>query len=150
MQSLSIGELGRAAGVKVPTIRFYEQIGLLPTPSRSASERRQYGPAAIRRLAFIRHARQLGFPVDAVRVFLDLADQPNRPCEEADRLAREQLAAVDSRIARLGALRQELQRMVDAACAGNISECRVIEALDDHQLCAHADHFAADDSGLAR
>lgn len=69
---LTIGKLGEAAGVKVPTIRYYEQIGLLPEPDRSAGNQRLYGQSALDRLAFIRHARELGFPLDAIRDLLSL------------------------------------------------------------------------------
>lgn len=132
----SIGRLGQAAGVKVPTIRFYEQIGLLPEPDRTDSDRRVYGQAAVRRLAFIRHARQLGFSIDAIRTLLDLSDHPDRSCEEANALAAGQLAEVEAKIAQLQALRSELRRMADPACRGTASNCRVIETLADHALCA--------------
>ena len=139
MTALTIGKLARAAEVKVPTIRFYEQIGLLPAADRSASDRRLYGEAAVRRLSFIRHARQLGFSVDAIRVLLTLSDDPDRPCEEANALAAGQLADVEAKIARLEALRSELRRMVTADCHGRAGDCRVIEVLGDHGLCEH-DH----------
>ncbi|NJO54658.1 MAG: MerR family transcriptional regulator, partial [Bacteroidales bacterium] len=70
MRSMSIGELSRQTGVKVPTIRFYEEIGLLPPPPRTASNRRVYGTDAVQRLSFIRHARELGFEVEAIRALL--------------------------------------------------------------------------------
>ena len=137
--TLSIGKLASRTDVKVPTIRFYEQIGLLPTPDRTESERRVYGEAAVRRLTFIKHARQLGFAVDAIRTLLALTDEPDRPCEEANALAAEQLADVEAKISRLAALRSELQRMVEASCHGRAGDCRVIEVLSDHSLCGH-DH----------
>jgi DNA-binding transcriptional MerR regulator len=144
MPAFTIGTLAREAGVKVPTIRFYEQIGLLPVAERSASDRRVYGEPAIQRLAFIKHARQLGFPVDAIRVLLDLAAHPEQPCQDANALAAAQLADVDDKITRLSALRGELQRMVAANCEGKIGDCRVIEVLSDHALCT--DHLEATDS----
>ncbi|ODT89419.1 helix-turn-helix domain-containing protein [Phenylobacterium sp. SCN 70-31] len=136
MTSLSIGRLARATDVKVPTIRFYEQIGLLPEPERTQSDRRLYGEADVRRLAFIKHARQLGFAVEAIRSLLALADDPDRPCAEANALAAEQLAVVETKIERLQALRHELRRMARADCDGRAGDCRVIEALGDHSLCA--------------
>jgi DNA-binding transcriptional MerR regulator len=139
MTPLSIGALAKATDVKVTTIRFYEQIGLLPEPHRAANDRRVYDQKTLSRLAFIKHARQLGFGVDAIRTLLQLSDDPNQPCEQANVLAAEQLAAVDSKIERLQALRGELQRVVSAACHGQVSECRVIEVLSNHDLCA-ADH----------
>lgn len=135
MRALSIGKLARAAGVKAPTIRFYEQIGLLPEPHRTESERRMYDDAAVRRLAFIRHARQLGFPIGAIRTLLDLSDHPDRACYDANLLAQEQLTAVEAKMTQLEALRAELQRMVSAGCRGAAGDCRVIEALADHSLC---------------
>ena len=95
---LTIGKLGEAAGVKVPTIRYYEQIGLLPEPERSAGNQRLYGAKALDRLAFIRHARDLGFPLEAIRDLLSLADRPDQSCAAADIIAKEQLAAVLSLI----------------------------------------------------
>ena len=136
---LTIGKLGEAAGVKVPTIRYYEQIGLLPEPDRSAGNQRLYGQSALDRLAFIRHARELGFPLDAIRDLLSLSDRPDQSCAAADVIARAQLAEVESRLARLTALKGELERMVVQCGGGRIADCRVIEVLGDHSLCA-TDH----------
>lgn len=141
MPILSIGALAKATDVKVTTIRFYEQIGLLPEPLRAANDRRVYDERTLSRLVFIKHARQLGFAVDAIRTLLQLSDQPDQSCEQANILAAEQLAAVDSKIARLEALRGELQRVVSAACQGRVADCRVIEVLSDHSHCA-AEHEA--------
>jgi DNA-binding transcriptional MerR regulator len=127
--TLSIGLLARAADVKIPTIRFYEEIGLLPEPRRAANDRRVYDDAAIRRLAFIRHARQLGFSVEAIRNLLDLSDNPERPCGEANALAARQFNDVEAKIAQLETLRGELRRMVAETCDGRSADCRVIEAL---------------------
>ena len=134
MSLLSIGKLAKATDVKVPTIRFYEQIGLLPPPPRTESDRRLYDDAAVRRLAFVKHARQLGFPIEAIRILLDLADHPDRACDSANVVAQEQLTAVEGKIAQLQALRAELKRMVEAACQGHAGDCRVIETLADHSL----------------
>ncbi|MCL4187616.1 MAG: helix-turn-helix domain-containing protein [Rhodobacteraceae bacterium] len=136
---LTIGKLGQATGVKVPTIRYYEQIGLLPETERSAGNQRLYGRMALDRLAFIRHARDLGFTLEAIRDLLSLADHPDRPCAAADAIARAQLAEVESRIARLMALKAELERMVVHCAHGTIADCRVIEVLSDHSLCV-TDH----------
>jgi DNA-binding transcriptional MerR regulator len=127
--TLSIGQLAQASGVKTPTIRFYEEIGLLPTPRRASNDRRVYDATAVRRLAFIRHARRLGFSVEAIRDLLDLTDHPERHCGVANRLAARQLDDVEAKIVQLETLRGELRRMVDAACSGQSADCRVIEAL---------------------
>ena len=136
---IPIGKLSEATGVKIPTIRYYEQIGLLPEPGRSAGNQRLYGRPAQERLAFIRHARDLGFPLEAIRELLGLSDDPARPCAAADAIARRHLRAVNARIARLAALRTELERMVEHCASGTIADCRVIEVLGNHALCAE-DH----------
>lgn len=135
----TIGHLAGEAGVKVQTVRYYEEIGLLPPARRSAGNQRRFDRRTRDRLNFIRHARDLGFSLDAVRELLDLSDHPERPCDRADQIALRQLAAVERRIARLEALRAELRRMVDECSPGAISECRVIEILSDHSRC-QADH----------
>ena len=126
---MPIGTLSRQAGVKVPTIRYYESIGLLPAPPRSDSNRRLYAPDALRRLRFIRHARELGFEVEAIRQLLTLADEPDRSCAEVDAIARAHLAEVDARIARLQALRTEITRMTELGEHGRVGHCEVMRAL---------------------
>ena len=85
---LTIGKLEQAAGVKVPTIRYYEQIGLLPDAERSTGNQRMYSRKTQERLAFIRHARELGFPLEAIRDLLSLSDRPDQSCAEVDAIAR--------------------------------------------------------------
>jgi len=131
MMDFPIGEAARRSGVKVPTIRYYEQVGLLPAPARSGSQRRRYGRADLHRLTFIRHARELGFEVDAIRTLLSLQDDPTQPCAHADAIARARLEEVDRRIASLLALKAELARMLDQCANGRIADCRVIETLAD-------------------
>lgn len=130
-QAVSIGEAAKWSGVKMPTIRYYEQIGLLPAPARTEGKRRLYGSADLRRLAFIRHARELGFEVDAIRTLLALQDNPSQSCEAADEIARARLAEVEKRITSLTALKIELERMVNECACGRVAECRVIETLAD-------------------
>jgi DNA-binding transcriptional MerR regulator len=145
--AVPIGELARRTGCKVQTIRYYEQIGLMPEAARTLGNQRIYGPAHSDRLAFIRHSRELGFPLDAIRQLLTLADDPHQPCATADRIAQEQLAEVRNRIARLEALKIELERMVEQCRHGTIGHCRVIEVLADHSHahCLHADHGAGEE-----
>jgi len=135
-----IGEAARRSGVKVPTIRFYEQIGLLPAPPRSEGNRRRYGPDEFRRLAFIRHARELGFETQAIRTLLALQDDPSQPCATADAIARARLGEVEQRIRSLTALKAELETMIKSCRQGRIDKCRVIEVLADHGRCRHPHH----------
>jgi DNA-binding transcriptional MerR regulator len=115
----------------VPTIRYYEQVGLLPPPARTDSQRRLYDGTDLRRLAFIRHARELGFEVGAIRTLLSLQDDPSQSCAAADAIARARLEEVEERIDRLVALKAELVRMVEQCARGKVAECRVIETLAD-------------------
>lgn len=137
---IAIGELSRRTGVKVPTIRYYEQVGLMPVPPRSAGSQRRYGEAEVGRLNFIRHSRELGFEVDAIRELLTMNAHPDRSCADVDLIARRHLSEVDRRIERLMALRGELDRMISECGQGRVGECRVIETLSDHEKCSHASH----------
>jgi len=120
-----IGVAAIQSGVKVPTIRYYEEIGLLPAPPRTRSKRRQYDTDDLRRLVFIRHARQLGFEIEAIRALLSIRDNPDQSCEAVDVIARARLGEVERRIESLVKLKAELERM----SRGRVAECRVIEAL---------------------
>ena len=144
---MSIGEMSRQSGCKVQTIRYYEQIGLMPAPGRSAGNQRLYDPGHLDRLGFIRHGRELGFSLPAIRELLSLGDAPGTSCEAADAIARAQLGQVESRIARLQALRRELARMVAECAGGRIADCRVIEVLADHSQCLSPSHQAAEPAG---
>lgn len=133
--AISIGEAARESGVKVPTIRFYEQIGLLPSPPRSEGNRRQFDEKDLSRLSFIRHARELGFDVADIRELLALTEQPQRSCHEADSIAARHLREIEARIVKLQALSGELRRMVTDCGHGKVCECRVIQVLADHGAC---------------
>ncbi|WP_203290746.1 MerR family transcriptional regulator [Maricaulis parjimensis] len=137
MSDMSIGRLSGLSGVKVPTIRYYESIGMLEAPPRSPGGQRRYGDAHLERLRFIRHGRDLGFGLDDLRALQDLSNRPDQSCEEADRIARRQLLDVERRIAGLEAVRHELLRMVERCSHGVVDECRVIQTLSDHALCEH-------------
>lgn len=130
-----IGELSKRTGVKVPTIRYYEDIGLLAAPRRSGSGQRRYDERAREHLAFIAHAREMGFSIEAIRSLIELSDHPDRPCHDADRIAAERLAEVKSRIERLTHLKIELERMIEGQCGGKAADCRIIEVLSDHARC---------------
>jgi DNA-binding transcriptional MerR regulator len=131
-----IGELSKRTGVKVPTIRFYEQIGLLPEPPRTQSNQRRYSKPEADRLNFIRHSRELGFEVDDIRALLAMTSEPQASCHQADSIARSHLSEIDRRIASLQALKGELTRMIDECGHGRICDCRIIEALADHGHCS--------------
>lgn len=147
-KGLSIGALAIATEIKVPTIRYYEQIGLLPSPDRTEGNQRRYGREDRERLIFIRHARDLGFSVEDIRELLALQDNPETPCDAAHALAARQVEAIARRIEQLTGLQTELIRIADSCRGGRMaSDCRVIHALADHGQCAgHHDQAATHDA----
>ena len=136
---MTIGKLSDTAGVKVPTIRYYEDIGLMPEPERTEGNQRRYIRAHLERLNFIRHARDLGFSVEAIRDLLSLQATPDAPCHDADRIAADNLADVRAKIARLKKLEAELEHIVSECAGGRAGECNVLATLADHALCT-TDH----------
>lgn len=136
----SIGQMSRRTGVKVPTIRYYEDMGLLNAAGRTEGNQRRYDTAGLERLGFIRHARDLGFSIEAINSLIDLQEHPDRSCAEANQIALSQLTDVRQRIARLKALEGELQRIADGCTGSGVTgECYVLASLADHQHCT-ADH----------
>uniref|UniRef100_UPI004048BF3E MerR family transcriptional regulator n=1 Tax=Yoonia sp. TaxID=2212373 RepID=UPI004048BF3E len=135
---LAIGTLSRKTGTKVQTIRYYEQTGLMNEAGRTAGGQRRYFEKDLDRLAFIRHARQLGFSLESIRELLDLSDNPAQSCTDADSIANRQLKQVEQRIKRLQALKKELKRMVVECDGGSVAECKVLEVLRDHAECLTA------------
>lgn len=133
---LSIGALSNQTGVKVPTIRYYEQIGLIDPPDRTDGNQRRYRTEAVERLGFIKHARQLGFPIESITALIELNNHPDNNCAEATKIAREQLANVRARIASLVRLESELAR-ISGGCKkpGVVSDCYVLASLGDHRHC---------------
>lgn len=132
----SIGTLSTRTGVKVPTIRYYEDAGLMPVPERTAGNQRRYSTAGLERLGFIKHARDLGFSVPAIKALIDLHGHPDKSCAAATAIAKHQLDDVRAKIARLQRLETELQRIA-GGCDGQglAQDCYVLAALSDHDLC---------------
>ncbi len=129
MAMLMIGELARRTGVKVNTIRFYEDIGLMPKAARTVSGRRTYGEADVRRLKFIRNGRELGFSTDELKSLISLSEQPDRDCGAAAAIARRHLIDIEARMARLVLMRSELEQVATNCDGGRMADCQVIEAI---------------------
>ena len=132
----SIGELSRRTNVKVPTIRYYEESGLLDAPERTEGNQRRYDAAGLERLSFIKHARDLGFSIEAIAALIELQGHPDRSCAEATDIASAQLSDVRAKIKRLRALEKELAR-ISKGCDGDglSGDCYVLASLADHDLC---------------
>jgi DNA-binding transcriptional MerR regulator len=131
--SLSIGVLARKTGCTVPTIRYYEEIGLLPAGPRTEAGRRVYAEAAVRRLSFIRRCRDFGFSLEQVRELVGLVDEPARPCIEVRAVAARHLAQLREKLSELKALERSMSAFVqgcDTACAGGSAiDCTILEDL---------------------
>lgn len=135
MPSITIGKLAATTKTKPQTIRYYEEIGLLPLGNRTEGGHRLYGEQEVRRLTFIRHARDLGFTLENIRELLKLVDHPELSCKTADQLATTHLSTIEYKLKKLIALHAELTRMIKQCRHGQIADCRVIEVLNDHGLC---------------
>jgi DNA-binding transcriptional MerR regulator len=129
MDALTIGQLGQATGTKIETIRYYEKIGLLTAPKRTAGNYRSYAPEHLQRLGFIRRARELGFSIEDVRELLKLAAHGESPCEQVDQFVARHLETTERKIEALTRLRHELRDTLNACKGGRIAECRVVQAL---------------------
>lgn len=136
---LSIGEMSRRTGVKVPTIRFYEEKGLLEAALRTSGNQRRYDHAALSRLAFIRHARDLGLPLEDIAALISLEGARGAALDRAHDIARRQRQHLRDRIERLQRLERELDRIA-SACDGRHDHledgsCAVLHAFGDHAPC---------------
>ncbi|WP_343563652.1 MerR family transcriptional regulator [Kiloniella sp. b19] len=133
---LTIGRLSSESGVKVPTIRYYEEIGLLEEAERTAGNQRRYPPAALERLRFIRHARDLGLSLEQIEELVELSNHPDRSCTEAHAIANTHLEHVRDRLRRLKALESELERITASCDSHTAGECNILSAISDHSLCS--------------
>jgi len=132
-QAITIGKLAEISESNVPTIRYYEEIGLLPRAQRRMGGHRTYTDADLKRMTFIRRCRDFGFTIEQVRRLVTLAETPERDCVEARDLAQVHLTAVRAKLRELRALEKNLAGFVtacDAECAGGpAADCLIIEDL---------------------
>ncbi len=129
MATMTIGELAKRSGVNVPTIRYYEEVGLLRLPARKPSGHRLYEAADENGLTFIRRCRAFGFSIGEVKSLVDLTSSPVRPCFEARDLAQERLTSLRATLIELRALEKSLKQFIqtcDTKCAGGPGETCVV------------------------
>lgn len=131
--NLTIGALAARTECSVPTIRYYEEIGLLPQAARSANGRRHYDDTDQQRLLFIKRCRDFGFPIEQVRNLVSLFDNGDRACNDARDMAQDHLVAVRAKVKELQQLEESLMAFVqscNAACIGGAAkDCTIIEDL---------------------
>lgn len=129
MDEFSMRAAAALGGVKVSTIRHYEQIGLLAARTRSEPNPGLFSDKDVKRLRFIRHARELGFELDAIKTLLTLQDNPAQSCATTELIARARLIDVEQRLVRLTALKRELEATITSCGRGVVADCQVIEVL---------------------
>lgn len=128
-EDLTIGALSARSGVNIETIRYYEKIGVMPSPTRSASGYRIYGPEHVRRLHFVRRGRELGFGLDELRGLLRLVDGHTYTCEEVHAHTVEHLTDIRQKIADLRRLERVMSDMAAQCTRDQVPECPIIDAL---------------------
>lgn len=126
---MKIGEVAERSGCHPETVRYYERIGLIPTPPRTTAGYRDYAPADVDRLRFISRGRNLGFSLEEIRSLLALADNHVLPCGEVDRLARIHLADIRARLDDLQRMASELERVIGGCGGGERGECVILDTL---------------------
>ena len=126
---LTRGALAAETGCNIETIRYYEQIGILPPPPRSEGGHRLYGPDLVTRLQFVRRARDLGFTLEEIRELLGLVDGGNYSCAQIEGIAIAHVEEIRRKIADLNRLKKTLEAMAAQCGGGTIPECPIIDAL---------------------
>ncbi|KQP51121.1 transcriptional regulator [Methylobacterium sp. Leaf111] len=127
---MNIGEASRASGVSAKMIRHYEGIGLVPPADRRESGYRDYGNADLHRLGFIRHARDLGFSLDRIRVLLGLWSDPGRSNAEVKAIARAHVKELEQRARQLNEMADALRSLADACEGDGRPDCPIIASLE--------------------
>jgi MerR family mercuric resistance operon transcriptional regulator len=126
---MGIGALSRRASCNIETIRYYECIGMLPAPPRTAGDHRVYDREHLKRLGFIRGARELGFTLPRVRELLRLVDGPDGTCEDVKEIALSHLIEVRRKIADLHRIESVLAATADRCAGGEVPDCPLVDAL---------------------
>ena len=143
MDTLSIGQVARRAGVGIETVRFYEREGLLEEPPRRASGYRQYSDQVVKRIRFIKRAQQLGFSLKEISELLLLRVDTQTSCEVVKQRTEAKIAEVEQKLVELQRMRQALLQ-VAALCTGQgpASACPMLDALDQQETLDQAEQKA--------
>jgi MerR family mercuric resistance operon transcriptional regulator len=131
-RGITIGQLAKAAGVNLETVRYYERIGWIAKPTRTSGGQRSYSSEDARHLAFVRRARELGFSIDDIRALLKLSAPGKQSCTEVQNIASAHLANVQSKLADLARLENILSATVDQCSGDGAPACPVLEMLSAH------------------
>ncbi|HEB79077.1 MAG TPA: MerR family transcriptional regulator [Rhodospirillales bacterium] len=129
VRRLTIGALSKHTGCNIETIRYYERIGLLPEPPRTEGGHRDYDEDHLKRLAFVRRGRELGFTLDQIRGLLRLVDGGDFTCADVQRITLSHIAEIRDKISDLRKMERVLKEMVSKCEGGDIPECHVIDVM---------------------
>ncbi len=130
-RDLTIGEVSALTDVNIETIRYYERIKLVPRQVRSSGGRRSYGPTDVRRFAFIRRARDIGFSINDIKSLLALGEPGHRSCASVRSIAEQHRAAIETRIADLSRLHSLLSETIGKCSGGKVPQCPVLDMLSE-------------------
>ena len=126
---MNIGRAAEAAGLPVKTVRYYADIGLVEAPDRSETGYRRYDEAAVRKLAFVRRARDFGFSIEECRELLSLYEDQSRSSSDVRRIAQAHLEEIEEKQRQLAALHDELAHLVKACRGDDRPDCPILERL---------------------
>jgi MerR family mercuric resistance operon transcriptional regulator len=126
---MKIGQLSEKTDCKIETIRYYERIGLMPEPARSASGYRLYDESHLKRLSFIRRSRELGFAIEEIRGLLNLVDGGRYTCSDVKTITLEHVETIRQKIRDLKKLEKTLSHIASQCTGKETPECPIIDAL---------------------
>jgi len=126
---MKISQLARQSGVPSKTIRYYEEIGLVPNASRNSNGYREYDQSDIDRLAFIRRCRELQIPIEQIKMLVQVRMDEKAPCKEVDMLIARQLENVRHTIAELALLEEALNTLAHSCQNDVVGECEILNRL---------------------
>jgi MerR family copper efflux transcriptional regulator len=132
---MNIGQAAKASGVSAKMIRYYESIDLIPEADRTAGGYRVYTEADVNTLRFIYRAREFGFPIDRIRLLVDLW-QKRKPSREVKRIALAHVVSLNMKIAELTAMRDALQDLADSCRGDHRPECPILRDLENNDRAA--------------
>lgn len=124
-------DLARQTGCNLETIRYYESVGLMPDPPRSAAGHRRYGQGHVERLSFVMRARELGFSMEEIRGLLSLVERGHHSCADVERIGRHHLEVVRSKIRDLQNIEAVLTDTVSRCAGGEAAGCPLLDVLSD-------------------
>ena len=131
MEGFTTGQLAKKAGVNIETIRYYERRGLIPKPGRRDSGYRQYSDETVKRVQFIRHAKELGFSLKEIHELLSLRHDPGTPCSMVKSKANSKIEDIEVKIRTLQGMKKALMKLTNA-CSGKgpLKGCTILGVLE--------------------